>query len=548
VALQLPDRVGRAVAGLATLTALVLACAFLAGAGGLWRDEVNSVVVASSPSLRSLWRRLEFESFPALWPLGLAVWLRVAGESDVSLRIFGVLGGLSLVSAVWFALRRLGGGVPLVSLVVVVMNPEIVTWGSSVRAWGPGAALAILVVVAMWEAVRRPGLATACWAALFSVLAVQCTYQNAFVVLAAGLSAAGCAALAGRPRAAAGALAAGAVAAASLLPYVETLQRIADWNALNRVSLTTSVVLARLFRVAFAREAPVTLAAWIGLAGAAMWLTMRAAVFRSRRWTIDDPATLAVYLMATACAAAACLVGLYTIAHYPPYSWYYIVVIAVVAVSSEAAVRRLAPGTTARVVLASAALTVIAAGLPAGWASVRQPRSNLDAIGARLTTEAGPSDLVVVHPWLYGITLGRYYRGAAPLLTLPPLADFSVHRFDLLKAQMQAPGAADRVAARIEQTLRQGGRVWVVGDDPVRTGNRPVAALPPPPHPVTGWAVRPYVLAWGDQIGLLLARRAATRERLAVGVSAQPLEDAELLRFSGWKGSEAATPATASTR
>ena len=73
-----PRGVGRAAlvpfaVALLALLALVAALhlRLLLRGGGLWRDEVNTLHVATMPSLGELWRALEFESAPVLWPLVL---------------------------------------------------------------------------------------------------------------------------------------------------------------------------------------------------------------------------------------------------------------------------------------------------------------------------------------------------------------------------------------------------------------------------------------------------------------------------------------------
>src|SRR5580765_75186 len=120
----------------------------LAHGGALWRDEINSLGSAGAPTLSEMWRLQEFESFPIGWLLVLRAWIAVGlGATDFSLRLFGALGGLALPAAIWFALRRLTRSAPLASLALVAVNPEIVRWTSSVRAWGVGAALAIVAMV-----------------------------------------------------------------------------------------------------------------------------------------------------------------------------------------------------------------------------------------------------------------------------------------------------------------------------------------------------------------------------------------------------------------
>ena len=48
---------------------------FWYSAGGLWRDEANSVELASLASWSAVWQHLPFDSFPFLWPCLLWIWM-----------------------------------------------------------------------------------------------------------------------------------------------------------------------------------------------------------------------------------------------------------------------------------------------------------------------------------------------------------------------------------------------------------------------------------------------------------------------------------------
>src|SRR5437870_5335996 len=71
------------VAVFATAIAVLLHFHFLCHAGALWRDEVNSVNLASMPSVFEVWRLTEFDSFPVLWTLLLRGWMHIGlGVTD----------------------------------------------------------------------------------------------------------------------------------------------------------------------------------------------------------------------------------------------------------------------------------------------------------------------------------------------------------------------------------------------------------------------------------------------------------------------------------
>jgi len=64
----------RALALATTVVAVALHVRLFLSAGPLWRDEINTVVVATQPTLARVWDRLEGESFPLLPYDLLHVW------------------------------------------------------------------------------------------------------------------------------------------------------------------------------------------------------------------------------------------------------------------------------------------------------------------------------------------------------------------------------------------------------------------------------------------------------------------------------------------
>ena len=83
------------------------------------------------------------------------------------------------------------------------------------------------------------------------------------------------------------------------------------------------------------------------------------------------------------------------------------------------------------------AFAVLAFGcLPSAREMVTYRQTNMDLIAGVLRERADARDLIVVHPWTFGVSFDRQYSGATPWTTLPPLADHRFHRYDLLKAKM----------------------------------------------------------------------------------------------------------------
>ncbi len=89
---------------------------FWQNAGGLWRDEVNTVNLAQNPSFTAL----AHDSFPVFLPLCFKIW-SAFGHSDLWLRLLGMILGLLLPLAFWLVARATNRP-PLFSLLLFGLN------------------------------------------------------------------------------------------------------------------------------------------------------------------------------------------------------------------------------------------------------------------------------------------------------------------------------------------------------------------------------------------------------------------------------------------
>ena len=522
------------VALIATGVAVTLNLAFLVHAGALWRDEVNSVNSAAAPSLSEMWRLTEFESFPLAWTLLLRGWMEIgAGASDAGLRLFGVFGGLTIPAAIWFAARRLGRAVPLVSLALVAVNPEVTRWGASVRAWGVGTSLIIAAFVLMWDVLERPMRGQVLRATIAVVLSVQCVYQNGVLVAAVVAGWLAVALVRREWKRALVPLGIGALAAVSLLPYAALLRRRADWNALSQVPLTPTDVLTKGWEVIAASGTFVGLC-WIAVVSTGLvWAIVRTrSVLRSSG--TDTSRDLGIYA-ATVLIASIIGVGLFYLAFsFPTQPWYYIGLTGLVAVSAEAALGSALGGTIAgRTALTVSALCILTTGFSSARASMAERQTNLDVVATQLRTQAQPGDLVLVTPCFYGVTFGRYYTSGASVMTIPPLDDTRVHRYDLLKQKMLSADPIGPVLTRIRKVLESGGRVWLVGRLLAPAELTPTK-LPPPPLPGTNWHSLPYEQTWSLQVVAFLKAHAQAIHPIPVTVKGGRFESGGISVIQGW--------------
>jgi hypothetical protein len=172
------------------------------------------------------------------------------------------------------------------------------------------------------------------------------------------------------------------------------------------------------------------------------------------------------------------------------------------------------------------------------WNAIHIRQTNVDLIAAKLEKAAESADMIVVVPWYLGVTFERYYKGAAPWTTLPPIEDHRFHRYDLLKRKMSARNPIDPVLKSMTEVLRSGHEVWIVGDLSVpQPGQTPPLLAPAPTEPF-GWSEGAYTEAWSLQAGYLLQTRALSAEHVPLPEN-QPVnryENAQLVIVRGWRG------------
>src|SRR4029077_19599045 len=207
---------------------------FVTHVGGLWRDEANSVHLAALPSFGQVFHFLDYDSFPILFFALLRGWLGMFGsDNDAALRALGGIIGLAVLGALWFNARAFGIRWPVLSLALIGLNPMLIRYGDSTRAYGLGILLMLLTFRSFWRLVDKPSRPDArrvFAATALALLSVQCLYYNSVLLLAI---AAGSVAVAVRRRAwqtVSIVLGIGLVAAASLLPYLPMMRRMREWT------------------------------------------------------------------------------------------------------------------------------------------------------------------------------------------------------------------------------------------------------------------------------------------------------------------------------
>ncbi len=527
----------RILAVIGTAVAIYLHVLFAMNAGALWRDEVNSLEVATMRTFAEMWANLSFDSFPALFFVILRLFTGVpASVSDGSLRAFGAAIGLLILAAVWLNARWLRLGFPLITLALIGFNPMVIRYGDSIRAYGLGILLALLTIGAMWRLIESFTWRRAVVATVIAVLSVQSLYYNAVLLFALCLAAATVTLRRRQIGQTLAVFAIGAVAAASLLPYVPTIHRVRSCSFMWKEPFTVSGVWAK---------ASETLGSPLPFGGS-LWLFLLTAAVTIGLWAVwRKPATTEesanddrlLFALAALSFGALCYTGFLRLLSYTTQPWYYVVFVAYAATCIELIFSSVGRKEKTLLARSACALLLMSASLSPALDRLEGRQTNIDIIAAKLAKVARPDDLIVINTWFYGITFHHYYHGTTSYMTFPPMEDLRTHRVDIAKRQMMSPQPIEPVLRRMAEVLHAGHTVWLIGGLNYVAPGRPPLFVPPGFDGPDGWVGRGYYTAWSEQASFLIQTCAKGMMPIPVPCD-QPViryEDVPLTAIRGWR-------------
>ena len=468
-------------------------------------------------------------------PLLVRGWMVLVGQHDFPLRLLGVLIGLCLVAAFWvtaWATRR----PPLLSLVLIGLNTLAIIYADSLRGYGVGSAAIVLLAGGMWSFLQKPTWRRAALLAGVALLSVQALYQNAVLVFAICL---GAWLVCWRRKdfsAAVKIFLAGACAAVSLLPYWPLLAGMPQAGTILRRGFQPDVVWENIKAIiAF------PLAEYAGV-----WLLLLAGLLvaaglggrRRPAETAADRVELSVFAAGTTLAALVAFTLFLWYAALLTQPWYFLPLLALLAVCFDFGLAPLLFLGRFRAVGAGLLLATALIGVMFSQRDLDWQFTNMDQLAGQVRAQADAQDFVLVTPWYCGISFERYAPAGTHWQTLPPLADHSTHRYDLVQAQMLNPHPLAPVLDQLAAALQSGHRVWIVGNLALPAPGGPMPAdLPPPPLKQYGWSDLPYSQKWASQTAWFLANHTLQFERLdhATNGSVRCNEYLRLFVASGWK-------------
>jgi hypothetical protein len=524
-----------------TLEAIWLRVVAATSAGALWRDEANTVGLATLPSIRSVWDNLQWDSFPMLWILIVRAVSEFAGPmNDPAFRILGLVMGVGIIAALWFYARSFHYTLPLVSLALLALSPSVIVWGDSLRAYGLGILVVITFGALLWRFIEAPTTTLFVLAAIVGILSVHVLYYNAVLLLAFGAGAAGVAATRHEWKKIVLVGVIGILAAVSLLPYVEAIRAASDWSALFRVPQYTFLWFWSNLHLTLLPGGSWSLVLWTEFFVLAFVAAARATRYPGKLGHSPSQRDAALFsVVAMIVGSTGIFFFLKTLSYYTS-PWYYVPLLALAAVCIDSISGSLIHSELARVARLGGVMVLgIATFLPALHAATTR-MTNVDLIAYRTQLLATRSDLIVVTPWYNGVSWSRYYRGPARWMTLPPVESHQTHRPDVIKKHMIE---ADQtlpvrpVQSEIAATLRSGNRVFIVGGLPkVPPGKKPVI-LSRAPMDGNQWPSALYSDHWGLTLDYFLQQHSTNVSVIQVN-GTQRVSDYEDLPFvvvTGWK-------------
>lgn len=515
---------------LLSLAVVSLHVVFMLHAGAFWRDEVNSINIATMPTISDLWSCLEYDSSPALSFLVFRFWSVLFGQSDMSFRVLGFVVGISLLGVLWISSLLMGRSVPLVSLSFLAIHPLTIRIGDSIRPYGLGILLIVLTSALIWKVVHEPARRWVIAATIAAVLSVQCMYHNAVLFMAvvfAGIL------TCSRDRRWKRVILLAAIAGfvgATLLPYRPVLRMAREWAVLLSWPVSfwwlVSVLVTSL-------SAP---AKWM----VGIWMAVvlyglgKAVVLQRPHWSPqaqESQRDLALFCALGTIASITFLVAFYRYAQVSTQPWYYLPLMAMAALFMDAIV---ANANSERVLRIALVGLVAVFGFNFTWPIAHGRQTNMDLVAATLEDRAAGDDMIVMVPWFYGVSLHRYYGGEAPTVTLPSMEDTTIHRYDLLKRRMASADAIGPVLSDIAETLKSGRRVWIVGGLPLA---EEVMNLPPAPQSKYGWCCFNYERDWAAQLMRFIESHSSEPvilHSLTAG-RVNPNENVPVAMITGWR-------------
>jgi hypothetical protein len=521
----------------ASLVSVIFLVFFALHAGGLWRDEANTFNLAALP-YGELWLKMQYDSFPLIWPLVFGFAQKIGFQGDLGLRILGIFILLLLLGCLWYNARRLNYKSPLIAVTLFMLSPCLIIWGSSIRAWGFGLVFSSLIYTFTIRYVFNTNFQSWISLLLICLFGAHSLYYNTLVIFVCLSSGAVCLYVAGHQKQSAMTLLIGIFTAVSMIVYIPTINRIGEWNVSVKTDYNLNLFCAKIYET-LSPGGAVALLAW--------GLVVPVCIVLAGRYLIkknEDEYPNEKYQILYSFLILALIIPIYYVflkkLSYLTQPWYYLVLLLVVSLAADTILGTLSKIHSIKIArnITACLLFVMALSVVPGEIFIRL--TNVDLFSNILNKEAKAQDLVLVYPWYEGITFKRYYHGGAPWQTIPEISDHKLHRYDLIKKHMINPNQADVLRSTytdINRTLKANKKVFLLGEPIFPQQGHIVPVLPPAPSSPAGWQDTPYCMTWCMQVSDYLIKHAKSVSKINEHVipAVSKYESASLFVFEGWK-------------
>ena len=457
-----------------TLVAIALHVRFVTHVGGLWRDEANSVQLSTLPTITGIWHNLDYDSFPILFFVLLRAWTSIFGaDNDTSLRLLGLIIGLSTLGVLFLNARTFRARLPVLSVALIGSNPMLIRYGDSARAYGLGMVLILLTFRSFWRLADTSSALTyrkVLSATILAVLSVQCLYYNSVLLFAIGSAAIVVGCLARSWRRVGIVISIGILSAVSLLPYLPMMRRMREWTFLVSYPVDVTWLWRRACEVLGSPD-PISVWLWAGLCIGGVGVAASQTIFYWRQVGEERESVLItpIFFAAITLISAVPVYAMFlrTLGYYTQ-PWYYITLAIVVAFTLDVVFGAWSSKTASfplslRAIRLFAAFALLSLTTLPAWEEMPTRHTNVDLVAARLQSQTKKGDVIVATHWQYAVSLYRYYHGPAKVITLPFVEDHRFHRYDLALQQMQSEYPLEPAFSRIREALQSGHRAFFVG-------------------------------------------------------------------------------------
>lgn len=423
----------------------------------LWRDEANSVYLALLPIKTGILQSLLYDSFPPGFTVLLHLW-GMMFQTDLGLRIFGMVVGFGIIGSFLYSARLLKIGFPFLAFAIFELNSTAIRYGDSLRPYGIGIICMILSAGFLGRFLFEEKFHTkrAIPFFIFSILSVQFLYQNAFLL--AGICASGLliAAIKRERKKILVIILAGVSALASLTVYLPYVKAAREWSEVARVDLNISTVVSDFaLSLGFWGQVLALFGILLVVLGLVKYLANK-----------NDSAAQKEMFYFAFCSAVLGSFGYLFFMDYvsiSPQPWHYLPLIGFLGILMDIIFKAVFHESQAMGFANVALITIILITMLGAYHSLQIPATNIDQIGEELNLQAKENDIIVIDPWYVAVSFHRYYKGSVPVLTIPPLSDTSIHRYDLWKEKLQEPNPNAIVNEAAAKTLREGNNIWFIG-------------------------------------------------------------------------------------